>query len=202
MIWIANKTIEMGPNTSNFMPLPDTRIYLNLAQLKPGQKLLEDDEATCINQSYLFYQLRQLRSKFHCLSTYTLCRSFSSITSDISYRTYTIWTLCEYDSPQTLDSQSHRLSKMFQSIASEVIKNGSAARIQVMLLHKLHDTLKNGAVKDKIGQIINLQENGIIMIINNLKLSNLLQTLADSLATSINNANQTAAKLSSQHLYT
>jgi hypothetical protein len=91
---------------------------------------------------------------------------------------------------------------MFQSIASEVIKNGSAAHIQVMLLHKLHDTLKNGAVKDTIGQIINLQENGTTMIINNLKLSNLLQTLADSLATSINNANQTAAKLLSQHLYT
>ena len=91
---------------------------------------------------------------------------------------------------------------MFQSIASEVIKNGSAAHIQVMPLHELHDTLKNGAVKDTIGQIINLQENGIIMIINNFKLSNLLQTLTDSMATSINNANETAAELSSQHLYT
>lgn len=30
---IANKTIEMGLNTSNFIPLPDAQIYLNLANL-------------------------------------------------------------------------------------------------------------------------------------------------------------------------
>ncbi|KAI7864634.1 uncharacterized protein EV154DRAFT_585434 [Mucor mucedo] len=34
---IANKTIEMGPNANNFIPLPDARINLNLAQLKVGQ---------------------------------------------------------------------------------------------------------------------------------------------------------------------
>jgi len=41
------------------------------------------------------------------------------------------------------------------------------------------------AVKDAIGQIINLKENGSIIVVDNLKLSNLLQTLADSLITSI-----------------
>lgn len=109
---ITNKTIKMGPNTSNFVPLSDTKIYLNTDHLKLGKILLEDETATCIDQSCIFYQLRQLRSKFYCLSTYSLCRSFSSTISDISYRPYTIWTLCECDSPQTLDSQSHKLSKM------------------------------------------------------------------------------------------
>ncbi|KAI8638230.1 hypothetical protein BD408DRAFT_446960 [Parasitella parasitica] len=198
---ITNNTIEMGPSTNNFVPLPNTKIYLNTDHLKLGKILLEDETATCIDQSYVFYQLRQLRSKFYCLSTYSLCRSFSSTISDISYRPYTIWTLCEYDSAQTLDSQSHKLSKMFQSIASEVFKNGSAAHIEVMLFHKLHNTLKDGAVKDAIGQIINLQENGLIVVIDNLKLSSLLQTLADSMTTSLKNSNQTAAKLLSQHLY-
>lgn len=56
------------------------------------------------------------------------------------------------------------------------------------------------AVKDAIGQIINLKENGSIIVVDNLKLSNLLQTLADSMITSINNSNQTPAKLLSQHL--
>ncbi|KAI8071989.1 hypothetical protein BDF21DRAFT_401279 [Thamnidium elegans] len=35
---ITNKTIEMGPNTSNFIPQPDTRIYLNAKHLKLGKK--------------------------------------------------------------------------------------------------------------------------------------------------------------------
>lgn len=110
---ITNKTIEMGPNTSNFVPLPNTRLYLNTDHLKLGKILLEDETAICIDQSYIFYQLRQLRSKFYCLSTYTLCRLFSSMISDITYRLYTIWTLCEYDFSQTLDSQPQKLSRMF-----------------------------------------------------------------------------------------
>ena len=104
--------------------------------------MLEDETATWFDQTYIFYQLRQLRSKFCCQSTYSLCRSFSSTVYDISYRPYTIWTLCEYDSSQKLDWQSHKLSKMFESIASLVIKNGSAARIKVMIFHELHNTLK------------------------------------------------------------
>jgi hypothetical protein len=198
---ITNATVETGPNTSNFVPLPETKIYLNAEHLKMGKIMLEDDTTTCIGQSYIFFQLRQLRSKFYCLSTYSLCRSFSSIISDISYRPYTIWTLCEYDSSQSLDSQSQKLSRMFQSIASEVFKNGSAARIEVMLFHELHNTLKEGKVKDTIGKIISLQENGSVPVINNLNLSRLLHDLADSMTTSISNANQTAAKLLSQHLY-
>lgn len=90
---------------------------------------------------------------------------------------------------------------MFQSIASEVFKNGSAACIEVMLFHKLHNTLKEGKIKDTIGEIISLQENGSVPVIHNLNLSRLLQDLADSMTTSISNANQTAAKLLSRHLY-
>jgi hypothetical protein len=73
-----------------------------------------------------------------------------------------------------IDSHSHKRSKMVSSIASPVFKNGSAARIEVMIFHELHNTLKDGTIKDTIRQIINLQENGSIVIINNLKPSNLL----------------------------
>lgn len=55
----------------------------------------------------------------------------------------------------------------------QTFKNGSAARIQVMIFHELYNTLKDGTIKDTIRQIIHLQENGSIVIIN-LKLSNLL----------------------------
>lgn len=55
----------------------------------------------------------------------------------------------------------------------QTFKNGSAARIQVLIFHELYNTLKDGTIKDTIRQIIHLQENGSIVIIN-LKLSNLL----------------------------
>lgn len=49
-------------------------------------------------------------SKFHCLSAYTLCRSFSAISNTIAFQPYTIWTLYCYDSNQSLDPQSQKLS--------------------------------------------------------------------------------------------
>lgn len=55
----------------------------------------------------------------------------------------------------------------------QTFKNGSAARIEVLIFHELYNTLKDGTIKDTIRQIIHLQENGSIVIIN-LKLSNLL----------------------------
>lgn len=70
---ITNATVETGPNTSNFVPLPETKIYLNTEHLKMGKIMLEDDTITSIGQSYIFFQLRQLRPKFNCFSTYTRC---------------------------------------------------------------------------------------------------------------------------------
>lgn len=68
-------------------------------------------------------------------------------------------------------------------------------------LQELYNTLKEGKVKDTVGEIISLQENDSVPVINNLNLSRLLHDLADSMTTSINNANHTAAKLLSQYLY-
>lgn len=73
-----------------------------------------------------------------------------------------------------IDSHLHKRSKMVQSIASLVFKNGSAARIEVLIFHELYNTLKDGTIKDTIRQIIHLQEKGSIVSMNNLKLSNLL----------------------------
>ncbi|ORE01790.1 hypothetical protein BCV72DRAFT_281825, partial [Rhizopus microsporus var. microsporus] len=92
---------------------------------------MENESATFINQENCLYQLRQVRSKFHCLSTYTLCRSFSKTSSNIMFRPYTIWTLYEYDSPQKTDSQARMLSGIFQNIAYSVIRNGSVARVDI-----------------------------------------------------------------------
>lgn len=92
--------IEISTNASHFIPTENTSIYLNTASVNLANSLMENESATSINQENCLYQLRQIRSKFHCLSTYTLCRSFGKTASDIVFRPYTIWTLYEYNSPQ------------------------------------------------------------------------------------------------------
>ena len=147
------------------------------------------------------YQLRQIRSKLHCLSTYTLCRSFSKTESDIMFRPYTIRTLYEYDSQQKINSQAQMLSSIFQNIAHLVIRNESAARVGINCLKNVHDQLKDNATKNILAQILELEEEGgLITIINNFELSRLLQSLADLMATSLKITNLYAAKLFAKSL--
>lgn len=156
---------------------------------------MENESAASINQENCLYQLRQIRSKFHCLSIYTLCRFFRKTASDIVFRPYTIWTLYENDSPQKTDSQARMLSGIFQNITYSVIRNGSAARVGVNFFKNVQDQLKDNATKDTLAQILGLEEGGFITIINNFALGRLLQSLADSMITSIKNANPNPAKL-------
>lgn len=115
---LDKQTIEMGQNTNNNF------VSLYAGYLKLGKILhVKMKQLLVLIKAVSFINLVNPEQIFDCLSTCSLCRSFSSAICDIAYRPYTIWTLCEYDSPQESDSQPHRLSKMFQSIALLVIEN-------------------------------------------------------------------------------
>ncbi|KAI7859231.1 hypothetical protein BDC45DRAFT_531130 [Circinella umbellata] len=197
---IAKNVVEIGLNTSNFIAMHDTKIYLNMESLRLGKALAEDEAAFSIDMGNYFYQLTQLRSKFHCLSTYTLCHSSSTFVYDIFFRLYMIWMLCNYDSAQQLDSQSQLLSQFFQLIAISVIKNGEVVQVKVKNLNDLHDKLKDGAIKFVIREFLNQQEDESLPVINNMKLNQLLTILADSMTTSIKNANAVVIKNFADHL--
>lgn len=92
--------IEVSPNTSRFIPTKNASIYLNIASVNLENSLMENESTTSINQENCLFQLRHIRSKFHCLSIYTLCLSFNKTASDIIFRPCTIWTLYEYNSSQ------------------------------------------------------------------------------------------------------
>ncbi|KAG2219464.1 hypothetical protein INT45_008112 [Circinella minor] len=156
---MAKNVMVIGSNTSNFTATEDAKIYLNMESLILGKALAEDEAAFSIDVGSYFYQLRQLRSKFHCLSTYTLCRSSSTFAYDISFRPYTIWTFCDYDSAQQVDSQSQLLSRFFQTVATSVIKNREMSQIKLKNLNDLHDKLKDGAIKFAIREFLGQQED-------------------------------------------
>ncbi|KAG1089801.1 hypothetical protein G6F42_019879 [Rhizopus arrhizus] len=191
----SSLSIQIGPNTSHFTPTQNTSIYLDVTSIQLANLLIENESVTSINQETYLYQLRQVRSKFHCLSTYTQCRSFSSIARNIAFRPYTIWTLYEYDTPQKTNSQAKMLSSIFQIIACSVIRNGPSARVNVSCFKNVKDQLKDNVTKNTLAQIVQLEEDGFIAIINNSELNSLLQPLADSMSTSIKDANLNAAKL-------
>ncbi|KAI8888721.1 hypothetical protein K501DRAFT_329610 [Backusella circina FSU 941] len=112
-------------------------------------------------------------------------------------------SVCEYDSPQVIESQAQKLSTMFQSIAHSVINDGAAATVSVDVFQKVHDQLPHDSTAAPIiSQIIALSEYGQIRIINNTALDSLLQPLAKSMVTSIRNANNIAVKLLSRYLRT
>lgn len=94
---MTKSIMELGSTTSNFTPTNDTKIYLHMESLRLEIFLAEDSSIANIDAGDYFYQLGQLRSKFYCLSTYTSCRSSSTFAFDISYRPYTIWTLCKIE---------------------------------------------------------------------------------------------------------
>lgn len=71
-----NKTVQLGPDIGNFACTAQTKAYLCIDSLQKANVLLENEQVSNIYSDNNFYQLRQLRSKFHCKSTYTMRRSY------------------------------------------------------------------------------------------------------------------------------
>ncbi|KAG1445982.1 hypothetical protein G6F56_009725 [Rhizopus delemar] len=196
----SKEFVNMGPETPMFAPTTTTKMYINVESLKHARQLIEDESSESVEQSHLFSQLRQVRSKFHCLSTYTLCRSFSNLAMDIAHRPYTIWTMYDYDSPQQADSTAKKSSRFFQLVALSVIKNGINAKFNITEVSSAFGTLKDGQTKEIVADIIDLAKEGNVTIINNYSLDRLLKKLAENMTTSIQKANNMSRKLSTSHL--
>jgi hypothetical protein len=89
---------------------------------------------------------------------------------------------------------------MLQRIAHAVIADGATARLEMNTLKNLYGQSNGNYIKDIIKQILDLEQGKSISIINNTKLSQKLQKLADTMTASISNANKTAKELFIKHL--
>ncbi|KAI8642386.1 hypothetical protein BD408DRAFT_432490 [Parasitella parasitica] len=129
-------------------------------KLKPSMQAIQDHNRKQDNKVDQFVELPgAVTSDTHSIST------------DITFQPYTIWILYYYDSNLSLDSQSRKLSLMFQRIAHAVIADGAAARLEMNTLKNLHGQLNDNYIKDIIKQILDLEQGESISIINNTKLS-------------------------------
>lgn len=86
------------------------------------------------------YMLKQVRSKFDRLSTYTRCRSSSSITSRLEFQPVTIWTLSNQETNQSVMSQEKIASLLFREVANQVISYGNDAVLNITAVKNIIGT--------------------------------------------------------------
>ncbi|RCH83906.1 hypothetical protein CU097_005020 [Rhizopus azygosporus] len=129
------------------------------------------------------YLLRQVGSKFSHLSTYTMCRSVSTIASQLELQPLTIWTLSDQESSQPSISQENIGSLLFREIATQVIKDGENAVLELETLLKLITKTKKDSAIDYILSKIRLlfKDQNQITIIDNKLLNSQLTDLANGI---------------------
>ncbi|GAB5590329.1 hypothetical protein Unana1_05229 [Umbelopsis nana] len=122
--------VEIGPFTVNFKSTPNTSTYLDSLSLEATKKLLQDDESFRVERGPLLPQFCQLQLKLQAMSTYTMCCSSSPIGPVMQTLPYTIWTLYDYDNSQATPSQEKIGSRLFQMVATAVVKDGPEVKLK------------------------------------------------------------------------
>jgi hypothetical protein len=112
-----------------------------------------------------------------------MCRSVSTISSQLELQPLTIWTLSDQESSQPSISQEKIGSLLFREIATQVIKDGENAALELKTLLKLITKTKKDSTVNKILIKIHLlfKEQDQITIIDNELLNSQLTDLANGI---------------------
>ncbi|KAG1148293.1 hypothetical protein G6F37_003525 [Rhizopus arrhizus] len=112
-----------------------------------------------------------------------MCRSVSTISSQLELQPLTIWTLSDQESSQPSISQEKIGSLLFREIATQVIKDGENAALELKTLLKLITKTKKDSTVNKILIKIHLlfKEQDQITIIDNKLLNSQLTDLANGI---------------------
>lgn len=174
-------SVNIGPTTSHFAPFENTRVFLDSHSIELVKPKLSDPSINRSQTIPSLYLLKQVRSKFDHLSTYTLCRSSSTITSRLEFQPATIWTLSDQESNQAVMSQEKVGSLLFRAIAIEVIRHGRDATLDLM---SVKDIITRAKDKSSVASILHniqglFEDRQQIRIIGNAALNNQLVDLAN-----------------------
>ncbi|CAO3660823.1 unnamed protein product [Rhizopus stolonifer] len=121
------------PSTTHFTPSNESRVSLDNNSIQFVSEMIENPDINECQVISALNQLRQVRSKFDCLSTYSKCRTSSSIASHPSFQPTIIWTLISQDNFAHKNlSQSRLSSLLFRTIATKVFRLGQDATIKRM----------------------------------------------------------------------
>lgn len=183
--------ISIGATSSHSMldTIKDSlasKIFIDLNSLKSAKKLIEDSSTTHVSDiGIIFHQLRQVRTKFHLPSTYSLCRASGPITTNHTCHPFSLFTISEFD------RGSSPSASIFRTIANEVLLNNSKAKLAKGNISKwIHES--KGKNKTILSNILDLYENDkdTLPILYNIPLNKELESLAILLIPSIVVANK------------
>ena len=131
---LDKESVEVGPSTKHFAASDDSRLFINSKSLGSVKEMIVNTtNHYAVNNSQqlpAMYLLKQVQSKFDCLSTYTMCRASSTATARLDMQPTSMWTLCDEDSTQKISSDKKLGSMVFKAIALEVMQNGRIARLR------------------------------------------------------------------------
>ncbi|ORY98038.1 hypothetical protein BCR43DRAFT_420030, partial [Syncephalastrum racemosum] len=91
-------SVNMGAGTTHFEPSTDTKIFLNREALGQADEALKDEFLNQSQSMPALLPLKEVRSNFHRMSAYTMCRASSNFCCMPQHQPTSIWTLCEQDS--------------------------------------------------------------------------------------------------------
>lgn len=194
-------SVWWGGGTTYSFALPEktgpasTCIYLNVQSLEKASMLAKDENTVQLETFHIFNQLRQLRSKYHRLSTYLLCRAPSCFAIAHSRQPYTVYTIGDSDSSDD-DTDYKMASRLFKQVASQVLLKSHDAQLEVQVLERLEVQISNkGLIQQAPKSILETfpEDTQSISIIENKDLANALGRLATLLSSKIATANQTVA---------
>lgn len=182
---------ECGPNTVNFVVPPrfhlKYKLYLDSQSWSDSLTL---DKKTNLNSIYThsrLMQLRQLKTRFHKIDTYSSSRS--SLFHGYLQQPMTVFT---YGKSTTSINSGALSSRLLATLATSVMRDGENARLGKNSVEKLlSEFTKETKAKLVFLRILQLFDDGdIIPIIGNTDLNSLAEELATLLAPYISTANK------------
>ncbi|KAI9481143.1 MAG: hypothetical protein EXX96DRAFT_634944 [Benjaminiella poitrasii] len=191
---------EIGPNTTSILldtreKSANARIFIKKTAWNAAIELSKADRICSITPYDVVYQPHQLRTRFHHLSTYFMCRAFNDNADDIRSRPYTIFTLTDWDNGAN-DTDYRVESKILQDIAMSVIQSGHSATLFKDKFLRLMARLKSDKVMQKYFKAIaKLFDSDSLKIIGNKELNIILQNITESLNTPIAKVNESAKQV-------
>lgn len=160
--------------------------YHNLNSLKSAKALIEDPSTTHVSDiGIIFHQSRQVRTKFHLPSTYSLCRASGPITINHTCHPFSLFTLSKFDHGRSPSAS------IFRTIANEVLSNNSDAKLAKENVSRWINESK-GKRKAILSNILDLYESDKdrLPVLCNAPLNKELEALAILLMPTIVEANK------------
>lgn len=183
---------SLGGITNNFTlscnkESQQCRIFVDHNMIEQAMTFIDKPDVHRLSDTMILSQIRAIRSKFHTIDAYILCRATGPLTLSHLHQPCSLFTLSE--------SKRIPAAEIFRLIATSVIKHGENARLSKKQVQDIHAMCVSSSSKALLDRILELfdDDNSDLPILGNATLNMKLEDLATNLKSHLVNANVVAA---------